>query len=83
MEKDVEPESTPELSIEECIAVVRIKLDQLEIIDNSYFKKDRDNKMRELHDTIISLLDQKMFDVNNASKKVTAGTKNVINSKVK
>ena len=83
MEKDIDPESTPELSIEECIAVVRTKLDQLEIIDNSYFKKDRDVKMRELYDNIISLLDQKMFDVNNASKKVQAGTKNSINSKVK
>lgn len=64
METELDPEPTPEMTMDECIDVITKKLDQLEIVDNSYFQKDRDVKMREMHDSIITLLDQKMFDMN-------------------
>lgn len=53
---------------ENLIIAIREKLDELELLDNSYFKKDRKAKMRELSDQIISLLDLKKFDFENANK---------------
>lgn len=69
MEKESIPESTPEVSVEDCIASVRDKIDKLELIDNSYFQKDRPSKMQTLHDQIMTLLNSKMFDVEKANKK--------------
>ena len=70
MEKQETPEIPPDMSVEDCIKLVREKIDELELIDNSYFQKDRGVKMRGIHDEIIAILDQKMFDVENANKKV-------------
>lgn len=70
MESTDQPEEGKEMSIEEYIKHIRDKILQLEIVDNSYFKKDRATKMREMHDEIIALLDQKMYDMENSNKKI-------------
>ena len=54
---------------QDSIASVRTKLDQIELIDNSYFKKDRQAKMRELHDQIMEALNQNIFQIESADKK--------------
>lgn len=70
MEKESVPESTPEMNIQDCITSIRQKVDQLELIDNSYFQKDRSAKMRAIHDEIIQKLTSKFFDEETSTKKI-------------
>ncbi|CAI2369229.1 unnamed protein product [Moneuplotes crassus] len=55
---------------QDLIPTITQHLEELELIDSSYFKKDRNIKMRELHDTIIGLLDQNKFEFENGNKNV-------------
>lgn len=64
-----EPESTPEMNLEESIKKIRELIDELELVDNSYFQKDRGARMRQIHDQIMTILDQGKFDVENANRK--------------
>lgn len=63
-----EPKISEDMSLEELLVQIKQKVEDLELLDNSYFQKDRAAKMREMHDEIIALLDTKKFDLENVSK---------------
>jgi tetratricopeptide (TPR) repeat protein len=68
--ESTDPTIQQQLSAEDMIKVIRQKLNDMELVDNSYFQKDRGAKIRKMHEEIISMLDTKMFDLENANKKI-------------